>query len=100
MRVLARRFRTPAGELDLVMMDKATLVFVEVKTQSGAKHLDPHERVRSEKRRRLIRAARWYATQHRLRERPCRFDVVSIVRPKDGPARVEHFTDAFAPESW
>jgi putative endonuclease len=96
----ARRFRTPAGELDLVMMDDATLVFVEVKTQTGAEYLDPHERVGSQKRLRLVRAARWYVTQHRLSGRPCRFDVVSIVRPKDGPPRIEHFPDAFAPENW
>ncbi len=95
-----RRFRTPGGELDLVMMDGATLVFVEVKTQTGTEHLDPHERVSTEKRRRLIRAARWYVTQHRLSGRPCRFDVVSVVHSETGPPRIEHFRDAFAPENW
>lgn len=98
--LLARRFRTPAGELDLVMSDGATLVFVEVKTQTNARYLDPQERLDTQKRRRLVRAARWYVTQHRLSGRPCRFDVVSIVRPMDGPPRIEHFPDAFAPKNW
>lgn len=99
-KLVARRYLTPVGELDLVMRDRDTLVFVEVKTQSDSVHLDPHERVTHTKRTRLTRAARWFVGHRRCEDAPCRFDVVSIVIPAGGVPRVEHFPDAFAPRSW
>ncbi|MBI5862956.1 MAG: YraN family protein [Planctomycetes bacterium] len=34
LKIVARRYRVPGGELDLICTDKQTVVFVEVKTQS------------------------------------------------------------------
>ena len=89
---------TPVGELDLVMRDRDTVVFVEVKTRGDRKFAEPEDAVTREKRRKLTRAARWYLEQARCAERPCRFDVVSIVLPKDGEPQLRHFLDAFEVE--
>jgi putative endonuclease len=100
LRVLARRYRTTAGELDLVAADGVTIVFVEVKTQTTRGAADPEEKVRRDKRNRMVRAARAFVRQKRLDERPCRFDIVAVVCPTDGPPEVRHFEDVFQPRDW
>ncbi len=99
-KTLARRFSTPVGEIDLVMADGETIVFVEVKTQRDRAFQDPELRVTPAKQRKLIRAARWYLHHRRLDDVPCRFDVVAVVLPPGGPAEVTHFADAFVPGRW
>lgn len=97
LKLVARRFRTPAGELDLVCLDGDVLVFVEVKLLSSRALQDPQDRVSAQKRQRLFRAARAFLTQKRWSDRPCRFDVVSVLLSERGEPEVEHFPDAFAP---
>ena len=93
LKTIARNFSTPAGELDRVMRDGETIVFVEVKTRCDRRFCDPEESVRSAKLTRLTRAARWFLSARRWSDRPCRFDVVSIVLPADGEPEIEHFED-------
>jgi putative endonuclease len=78
--LLARNHRTPSGELDLVVSDGRTIVFVEVKT-ARADTLDPVDSLTRRKLRRLRRAAgEWLATQPRRRSlRELRFDAVAVV---------------------
>jgi putative endonuclease len=100
LRAVVRRYRTPVGELDLVMRAGRTLVFVEVKTQSNDAWSDPALRVNVGKQRRLLRAVKWYLTHTRQPDAPCRFDVVTVLLPPSGSPRVTHFPDAFVPERW
>lgn len=100
LRTLARRFSTPAGEIDLVMRAAETIVFVEVKTQRDRAFKDPQDQVTSAKQRKLLRAAKWFLTRKRWADRPCRFDVVAVVLPEAGEAEIEHFPGAFAPKRW
>lgn len=95
-RLLARRFRLRNGELDLVMEDGATVVFVEVRTRRSASFGDPLESVGPLKQSRIIRAARVFLGASHLHERPCRFDVVSV-RTTGGiePPVIDHRIDAF-----
>ncbi|MDR5901393.1 YraN family protein [Halomonas icarae] len=65
------------GELDLVMRDGDTLVFVEVRHRADIRHGHPLETITATKQRRLIRAARFYLQNNRL-SCPCRFDVVAV----------------------
>lgn len=95
MRVVARRFRTPVGEIDLVMRDGAELVFVEVKTQRSAAFAPPQDQVGPPKQRRVVRAARWFVRSRGLERTPMRFDVVAVVGPADGSFEVRHLRDAF-----
>lgn len=92
---VARRFNTPVGELDLVMTDGPTVVFVEVKTRRDCRFADATDSINATKKRRLTRAAFWFLHQQRWEKRPCRFDVITIVG-QDPPA-LEHIVDFFIP---
>ena len=93
--VVARNFRTMSGsgEIDLVVRDGETTVFVEVKTRATAKFGEPERAVDSEKRSRLARAARHYARRAGIEWEKTRYDIVSIVLEK--PRRIEWLRDAF-----
>ena len=84
--VVARNFRCPQGEIDLVAVDRGTIVFVEVKTRGGPAFGSPFEAVGRSKRRRLQRAAAVYLNRHRLHGRYARFDVIAVHWGPSGPA--------------
>jgi putative endonuclease len=92
--ILARNFRCRSGEVDVIARDGETVVFVEVKERHGASHGKGHEAVTFGKRRRLVRAARIYASSHGLSEQPLRFDVISIDHGHEG-RKVRHDRGAF-----
>jgi putative endonuclease len=93
--VLARRYRTRAGEIDIVARDGETLVFVEVKTRTSERFGPPAEAVTERKKRRVVSMARWYLSEHRLHGCLCRFDVVTVMcRPGMLPD-IEVVKDAF-----
>jgi putative endonuclease len=76
--ILARRYRTRYGEIDIVASDEGTIVFVEVKARTTAEFGMAAEAVTTHKQRRLAAMATDYLARNRLTERPCRFDVVAI----------------------
>jgi putative endonuclease len=92
--ILARRYRTRIGELDIIARDGRTLVFVEVKARHDRAFGGASEAVGFTKRRRLARLALDYIVRHRLIDCPCRFDVVSIQFETNQP-KVEVFRNAF-----
>ncbi|GAB6036420.1 YraN family protein [Fundidesulfovibrio butyratiphilus] len=79
-RVVARNWRCPRGEVDIIAAHGATLVFVEVKSRDGRSLGTGAEAVGRTKRARLVRAAAHYLSETDQWSRPCRFDVVSVVR--------------------
>jgi putative endonuclease len=83
-------------ELDIVALNKETVVFVEVKTRSSPDEGHPAEAVDAIKQRRLTRLAVTFLKRHGLLEHPARFDVVAITWP-DGKRRpkIEHIQNAF-----
>jgi len=95
MQVLDRNWRCSDGEIDIVARDGAALVFVEVKTRRDLTFGPPEEAVIIEKRRRLRRLALRWLAQSTVRPDEIRFDVVSVLRPRRGPAVVEHVRAAF-----
>ncbi len=92
--ILARRYRHGGAEIDIVARDDATLVFVEVKAREGREFGGGAEAVTSYKRRRIVVAAMDYLVRNKVRECPCRFDVVSI-QFTDGEPKLEVFQNAF-----
>ena len=94
-RILERRYRTRAGEIDLIAEDGATLVFIEVKTRSSLACGRPSEAVGSRKRARIAAAASLYLALRGGPDRPCRFDVVEVLESAGGAARVRLIRDAF-----
>ncbi len=87
------------GEIDVVAWEGDYLVFVEVKTRRVAlgEQGTPAEAVDARKQKQLTRLATAYLAKHNLDDVPCRFDVVAIVRSRNGPPRFTLLRDAFVP---
>ncbi|MEN6406686.1 MAG: YraN family protein [Thermoguttaceae bacterium] len=95
-KTLARGSKSFLGELDLVMLDRRTIVFVEVKTRRSADLGHPVEAVHPEKQRRVTRAALAFLKRYGLLECPSRFDVVTVLWPENRRTpKIEHFPNAF-----
>ena len=88
LKLLARNYSTRHGELDLVMRENDTVVFVEVRYRKSASHGDAAASVTPTKQGRLILAAQhWLAAHPSHARRPCRFDVISYDGPIDAVQR-------------
>jgi putative endonuclease len=91
-RVLARRWRCPAGEIDLIVATPDTVVFVEVKARrtrdAAALALTPAQTAR------LAAAAETWLGEHQSAHgpAPCRFDLVLV----DGAGRAERIANALS----
>lgn len=75
--LVARNFRCRGGEIDLVMQDRNTLVFVEVRQRADARFGGAAASVTAGKQRRLVLAAQVFLQRY-AEVPPCRFDVVAI----------------------
>lgn len=93
--ILARNWRAPTGEIDVIARTGRQLVFVEVKTRGGGDFGDPLEAVDARKRARLWRLAHaWFEQNPALSEgRTFRLDVIGITGPDPAAARLDHLTD-------
>jgi putative endonuclease len=90
-RILERRFRTPVGEIDLVVRRGDVVAFVEVKAR--ATHDAGMEAVRAKQKRRWRRAADVWLLRHPThQDLTLRFDLVVIV-PWRLPLHVQNVTD-------
>ena len=79
LKLIQRNFLARGGELDLLMLDGATLVFVEVRFRTGDGHGDGIDSVSTSKQRRLITAARQFLADHPKYARyTTRFDVIAL----------------------
>jgi putative endonuclease len=93
-RLLERNFRAGRGEIDLITLDRETLVFVEVKSGSAGVFGEPEHRVDVRKQRRIGRVAASYLAGNPCPHQDCRFDVVSVIRER-GETVLRHIEDAF-----
>ena len=74
-----RNYRSPFGEIDLVMQERDTLVFVEVRYRSSDDFGTPAETVDARKQARLRATAEHYLQNTpRASKKACRFDIVAI----------------------
>jgi putative endonuclease len=93
-RVLARNYRTPFGEIDLVAEHQQTIVFIEVKARRSMRYGVPQAAVTAAKQRKISMAALAYLKQHHSVDTRARFDVVTI-QDAQTPPRIEVITNAF-----
>ena len=93
-KLVQRNYRCSAGELDLVVLDRRVVVFVEVKTRTGSGFGSPLEAVEFRKQRKMIQAAQFFLAEKGLQQRDARFDVVGVSWPGREPV-VEHIENAF-----
>lgn len=89
---MEHRFRTKCGEIDLIMMDGETIVFVEVKTRSSGEAGNGLSAVTIAKQKRITNAALLYLMKHKWMNRQVRFDLVEIHSNE-----ILHVPDAFRP---
>ena len=90
--LLARNYRCRMGEVDLIMRDGASLVFVEVRLRGKGAFASAAESIDARKQRRIVAAAMHYLM--RQPEAPCRFDCVLM--PSLDAASVEWLKAAFS----
>lgn len=89
---LERRYKAKCGEIDLIMLDGDTVVFVEVKTRRTGAPGNGLSAVNQAKQKRILNAALIYLMQNKWTRRTVRFDLVEIHR--DG---ILYVPNAFQP---
>lgn len=92
---IVSNWRTKWGEIDLIMKDGETLVFIEVKTRREKNFGEPEDAVTSLKKSHFMKSAMSYVQKTGQEDKPIRFDVVSI-----GPSGIRHFPDALQGDSY
>lgn len=79
LQLVQRNYHSRRGEIDLVMQDKDSLVFVEVRYRRQSRFGSAAESVNRHKQSKLLACANHYIQAHpELARQACRFDVVSI----------------------
>ena len=90
--LIQSRYRCRWGEIDLVLRDRGTIVFTEVRLRHSRTFGGAAYSVDRRKQSRIIAAARHYLAGKP--DNPCRFDVVLLERLD--PPRIEWIRDAFS----
>lgn len=93
--LLEKNYRCRLGEIDLIMKDGQTLVFIEVKTRRSTLYGSPQEAVGPAKQAKIRRLAGYYLLTKGIKEQQLRFDVVAIQFERKGKHRVEHLKGVF-----
>ena len=97
-RVVASNYRTRFGELDLIVCDDTSLVFVEVKTRRAGALESSVQAISPDKRRRVRSMAAAWLVEAKSRPRSCelRFDVVAVTVDRNSRlVRLDHLEGAF-----
>ncbi|WNM23427.1 YraN family protein [Demequina capsici] len=89
-RMLDRNWRCARGELDIVAVDGASLVVVEVKTRRGSAMGSPLEAVTPRKLSKLRTLTAAWLAAHEGRWSEVRIDVIAVTLPRAGGPTLEH----------
>jgi len=82
LRYITSNFSCRLGEIDLIMQDRDTLAFIEVRYRRTSQYGSPADTVDIHKQRKLIRAAEYYLQITGIHDTvPCRFDIVGMSHP-------------------
>ena len=103
LKILARNYRCPGGEIDLIALDTSTrrnghaetIVFVEVKTRSTETPAGPESAIDAHKRKQVAKAARYYLRHHPTKGDLTRYDVMAIIIPPGQKPAIRHIPGAF-----
>ncbi len=96
MKIVERNFRTPVGEIDIIVKNRHFIIFVEVKTRRSTAFGTPQEAVGPHKQRQILRTAQWYLQNHSKLKLQPRFDVVAILCQSNTAPQITHIEDAFS----
>ncbi len=93
LQLVERNYSCRQGEIDLIMQEQDSLIFVEVRYRHSSRFGSPLESVDANKQARLLHSAQHYLLKHpRWRSQPCRFDVIGIGRDQ---GKIEWIKNAF-----
>jgi len=90
LRLLAKNYRCRFGEIDLIMQDGDTLVFIEVRMRNSERYGGAAASITPGKQAKLIQTARHYLAKQNC-DMPCRFDAILI----SGNNKIEWIQNAF-----
>lgn len=76
-------YHSKYGEIDLIMTDRDTLVFIEVRYRKTSNFGSAAETITRHKQKKIITTARHFLSSQNLWHYSCRFDVISINSPKN-----------------
>lgn len=90
--ILERNYRTPYGEIDLIVNLRNVIVFVEVKTRASDSLGPPEISITPKKLEHMRNAAEYYIQQHPEKANDWRIDAISIqLRAAQSLPRIDHF---------
>lgn len=98
MTVVERNWRSTAGEVDIIALDRDEVVFCEVKTRRTIAKGTPEEAITAAKQRRYTRLAAEYLQHAGLHDVVARFDVITLLVLAEDRALLRHHRAAFVPE--
>lgn len=93
MRLIARNYHCRNGEIDLIMEQSGTLIFVEVRYRNTSAFGSALESIDARKRSRIIQCASHYLSTQKI-AKPARFDVVAL-SPIGRDLNIDWVPDAF-----
>lgn len=95
LKLLQRNFSSRLGEIDLIMEDEETLVFIEVRYRKNKHYVSAAESITMHKQNKICRTAAWYLAKnpHRATQY-CRFDVISV-DPQERDQGIDWIQNAF-----
>lgn len=83
-KILTTNFLCKVGEIDIIALDKTTLVFIEVRYRKNNRFGDPLATITASKQRKVMQAAHYFLSINpKLQKHPCRFDVIGIMPDKN-----------------
>jgi len=90
-KIIGRNYGNKYGEIDLVVQDKSSLVFVEVRTRRNERFSSPEESINNKKRRKMFKNARAYVAFHNFKGK-YRIDVICVVLDRNRKIkRINHY---------
>jgi putative endonuclease len=93
---IERNFRSKTGEIDLIMCDKSSLIFIEVRYRKNACFGGALASVDKRKQHKLIKTAQYYLICHpKYAKMACQFDVVAIQGDFSTQPKLEWIKNAF-----
>jgi putative endonuclease len=95
---LTKNFSCKTGEIDLIMVDAdGTIVFIEVKSRKDETFARAESAVNHSKRHKLSQTAKFFLRSCNIEDRPCRFDIVTVILDKSNSVKINHYENAFVP---
>lgn len=76
--IIAKKFFTRFGEIDIIAKDKNEYVFIEVKTRTTAFYGAPAEAININKQKHILKSSRYFVYKYNLENEYIRFDIIEI----------------------